>query len=122
MITFLSKKELSVQLIMFILFSIGAILFGIQTAMTTGFQFEKTLPIISALILVGVFSFVGNFYQFRAITTAPNGGLAVAIVSLQSGLIAILAVVFFKQQLTFQQVLGMFVALSGIMMISLGSK
>lgn len=71
---------------------------------------------------MGVLSFIGNWAQFRASTTAPNAGLAIAVVSLQSAVIALLAFIFFKEKINIMQIIGMVTALIGIVLISLGSS
>jgi len=121
LITNSSRRGLPLSFILFGIFLIGAIFYFIQTVLTTGFKFEISLSTVALLIIMGLLSFAGNYAQFLATTSAPNPGLAVAAVSLQSALIAILAVIFFKDKLTMIQVLGIIVGLVGITMISIGS-
>jgi len=121
LITYSSRRGLPLSFILFGIFLVGPRFFFIKTVFTTGFKFEISLTTILLLFVMGLLSFAGNYAQFLATTSAPNPGLAVAVVSLQSALIAILAVVFFKDKIAMIQVIGILVTLIGITMISLGS-
>lgn len=122
LITVTSKNGVPLSFILFAIFLIGAIAYGVQTAVTTHFSFAISLPTVLMVLCMGILSFIGNYAQFQATASAPNPGLAIAVVSLQSGLIAVLAFVFFKDKLNSLQLIGMLVGIIGIGMISIGSS
>jgi drug/metabolite transporter (DMT)-like permease len=121
-ITVLTKRGLPLPFILMCAFGVSMVLYFAQTWMATRFSFEVSLQSLLLLLLVGVLAFIGNWAQFQAAGLAPNPGLAIAVVSLQSGLIALIAVIFFKEKLTLLQTLGLVVTMAGIMLISVGGK
>lgn len=74
------------------------------------------------LLMIGILSAIGNLTLFQAARDAPNPGLAVAIgAGMQSGVVALLALLFLKDKLTSLQLLGIFLGIVAIILINLGS-
>jgi len=122
LITFSSRKGLPLSFILFGIFSVGSVVYFLQTLFTTSFKFQISGLSIGLILAMGVLSVIGNYAQFQASNSAPNPGLAIAVVGLQSALIAILATVFFKDKVSSLQIVGMIIGLIGISMISLGGS
>ncbi len=116
-----AKKGVPISAILFGVFAVGMVCYGIQTAVTTQFKLAVTPQVLVLLLIAGACSFVANWALFQSTTTAPNPGLAMAIFSLQSGIIALIAFAFFKDRMTALQVAGLLVSLVGVVVMSLGS-
>ncbi len=122
LITFLTRKGYPTA---FVLFCIGLVLtvfYGVQTFALVKYRPEMRWDITLLLIGVGVLSAFGNLALYQAANNAPNPGLAVAIVGMQGGLVALMALVFLKDALNFYQALGLVLALVGVFLMSLGKQ
>lgn len=121
LITYTVRKGTPLSLVLFGIFAVGAIAYFFQVY--SGPKLGSIPPVIIALLVtMGLLSFIGNWAQFQASTTAPNAGLAIGIVSLQAALIAIFALIFFKDKINSLQTVGIIVAIIGAIMIGLGSN
>jgi len=101
--------------IMFVLF------YSIQTFGFMGYKTELNLSTILILVLVGALSIVGNLAIFIAARDAPNAGFPAAILGLQGGVLAILALVFLKDKLTVLQIIGLVLGIVAVVLLSVGS-
>ena len=109
----------------FILFGLSVVLtffYFIQTLVTTKFGIAVDVKTLLFLLVIGILSGIGNWAQFQAANDAPNPGLAIAIVGMQAGLIAIFAILFLKDKITTLQAVGIGVGIVAIMLISMGAK
>jgi drug/metabolite transporter (DMT)-like permease len=119
--TVITRRGVSVPLMLLSLSIICIPLYIFRAAATGGIsQFSTSTTVI--LLAAGILSALGNLSQFEAIKAAPNPGLAITIVSLTSGVVAILSFFIFKDKLTFMQVIGIITALVGVSLISLSEK
>lgn len=121
LMNFVARKGYPIPFILSGLFLVGAILYIFQTFVATPVKVPISPFIIFLILLMGILSFIGNLAQFQAFNTAPNPGLAIAAISLQAGLIAILGAIFFKSSMTTLQIIGLIICLFGVMLISVGS-
>jgi drug/metabolite transporter (DMT)-like permease len=122
LITMLSRGGLPVSFILFGLSVVLTIFYFIQTFITTKFGFAVDTKTLLFLLIIGVLSGIGNWAQFQAARDAPNPGLAIAIVGMQAGLIAILAMFYLKDKITALQAVGIGVGIFAILLISVGAK
>jgi len=121
LIVYLTRKSIPVTFILLIIGVVFTLIYSIQTFITTKFNFEINLNTLVILFGAGLLSVVGNWGQYSAVRDAPNPGLAIAIASLNAGLVAILAIIFFKDKLTIIQITGLVLGIVSIILIALGS-
>ncbi len=122
LITMLSRGGLPVSFILFGLSVVLTFFYFIQTLVTTKFGIAVDVKTLLFLLVIGILSGIGNWAQFQAANDAPNPGLAIAIVGMQAGLIAIFAILFLKDKITTLQAVGIGVGIVAIMLISMGAK
>lgn len=122
LINYLSKKGIPVPVTLFGIFIVGAVVSLFQIKQAGGFKGQINISFIALIIFMGLLAVLGNWAQFAAAEKAPNPGLAIAIVSLQAGVIAVIARVFFNAIMTPLQLVGLLISLSGVILISLGSR
>ncbi len=122
LITVLAKGGLPVS---FILLGIGVIFvvyYSIQTFYFGNQKFEITTGNIMLLLVIGILSALGNYLLYQAAAIAPNAGLALAVAGMQSSVVAFLAFLIFKSNLTPMQIVGLVFAVIAIFLINLGSQ
>lgn len=123
LITFLSRKGYPVS---FILLSIGimfVIFYSFQTFVLLKYRPELRIEVLILLIVIGILSCIGNIALFQAANDAPNPGLAIAIVAgAQAGIVALLAFIILKDRLTTLQILGLFLAIISVFLITFGQS
>lgn len=122
LITILAKKGYPVS---FILLGIGVVFviyYFCQTFIFTHSKFQITPITILILLLIGILSALGNLSAYQAASVAPNAGLALAIVSMQSMVVTFLAFIVFRDKLTTFQIIGIVFAVISIILINLGSR
>jgi drug/metabolite transporter (DMT)-like permease len=78
----------------------------------------STIIVVSLIILL---SALGNWAQFSATNNAPNPGLVIAIVSMQSGVLAIISWIFLKSKMNPIQIIGLIIVIAGVATIGIGS-
>lgn len=122
LITSLTRKGYPVSFVLFGIETILTILYCIQTFAVEKYKPELTLGAILLLLLIGVLSAVGNFAQFQAANDAPNPGLAIAISGMSAGIVALLVLIFLRDELTTMQIIGLVLALVSIFFITAGQK
>lgn len=120
--TYLLKKGLPTIFVLFIVVLILVVFYGTQLVATKAFPDAISLNYWLLLLIAGIFSVIGNYGLFKALSLAPNPGLVSTIVGLQGGLISILAVWFFKDKVNLTQMLGIALGIIAIVVISLGSR
>ncbi len=122
LITVLAKKGLPVS---FILLGIGVIFvvyYSVQTFYFGNQKFEITIGNIALLLVIGLLSALGNYLLYQAAAIAPNAGLALAVAGMQSSVVAFLAFLIFKNNLTPLQIVGLVFAVIAIFLINIGSS
>ena len=81
-------------------------------------EFKKIGKQMTLLLLAtGVFSTLFNLGQFQAIRLAPNVGYVNAITAASISLVTILAVIFFKDELTLRKAIGVFGVTVGLVLL-----
>lgn len=81
-------------------------------------EFKKIGTEMSLLLLAtGVFSTLFNLGQFQAIRLAPNVGYVNAINAASISLVTVLAVIFFKDELTPRKAIGVFGVTAGLILL-----
>ena len=110
----------------FVLLGVGVaftIFYSLQTFVFQSYSPKFNIGIILILILIGALSTIGNLMLFNAAKDAPNPGLAIAIgAGMQSGIVALLAFMFFKDRLTPIQLLGIALSIIAVFLINIGSN
>lgn len=123
LITTLTRKGYPTS---FVLLGVGVaftIFYSLQTFVFSSYSPKLNLGIIVILILIGLLSATGNLALFSAAKDAPNPGLAIAIgAGMQSGIVALLAFMFFKDRLTPIQLLGITLSIIAVFLINIGSN
>jgi drug/metabolite transporter (DMT)-like permease len=71
------------------------------------------------LALVAVLSYVGNFFQLRAVNTAPNPGYAIAIVGLQAVVLMLVSFLFLGATLSWMKAAGVLFCCAGVVLLVL---
>lgn len=121
LITYLARKSIPVSFILLAIGFVFTIVYSIQTFVSTKFSFEINLSTLLILLVASLLSVVGNWTLYTATRDAPNPGLAIAVTGLNAGLVAILAIIFFRDKLTLMQIAGIFFGIISILLISIGS-
>lgn len=121
LITYSVKKGIPVSFILLTIGIVFTVIYFLQTFINTKFNFEISLNILIILLITGLLSVVGNWTLVSAMRDAPNSGLALAIASLNTGVVTVMAMFLFKDKLTAMQIAGMVLGLVAIALISLGS-
>jgi len=74
---------------------------------------------IGWLMLVALLSYVGNFFQLRAVNTAPNPGYAIALVGLQAVAVMLVSFLFLGATLSWMKAAGVLLCCAGVAMLVL---
>ncbi len=119
LVTSQTKNGISVYFSMFVISLVWLPSFFWKCCQS-GIGFTATGKTWLVLLLAGVFSVLGNIWQFEAAGKAPNPGLVMAIIGSQAILIAMLSFYFLKIPITRTQILGIIVCVVGIGVIALG--
>jgi drug/metabolite transporter (DMT)-like permease len=99
------------------------LVFAFGTTFYLGHVLVARVPIVASgpavgwLVLVALLSYVGNFHQLRAVTTAPNPGYAIAIVGLQAVVLMLVSFVFLGAALSWTKAAGVFLCCAGVALL-----
>lgn len=79
------------------------------------------IPLSAALwfTAASVLSYVGNYFQLRAINEGPNPGFATAIVGCQSIILMVASFYLFGSDLSVTKVVGVLLCVAGVVVLSL---
>jgi drug/metabolite transporter (DMT)-like permease len=97
--------------------------FGIGTLCVLVEIWQRRIPLTSitpglwTLLLVGVAASGFNFFNFYAVSIAPNVGYVNATNAASIGAVTILSPIFFKDELTKQKVAGVFGVITGLLLL-----
>ncbi len=123
LIVVMAKKGYPVS---FILLGVGVaflIYYSLQTFVFSHAVLHVTPLGIMIILVIGLLSAFANLVAYQASAVAPNAGLVLAIsTGMQSVVVAILAVIFLKDNMTVLQTWGIIFAVISIFFISLGSR
>ncbi len=79
----------------------------------------KNIKISKWLILSGIIIFISYFFLFRSSVTAPNPGYARALLTIDLVMLTISSAILFGSPISLTAVLGMFLIICGIILVSL---
>lgn len=121
---FLTIKKLGLlgvktSVILVYLFVVASVLFLLYNVVGKNNIIVKENNALMLLILVGIFSFLGNFLLTKSMLLAKNPGYTNSISAFSIVLVAIASYFIFKSELTTIKLLGMVIALIGIIMVAL---
>ena len=122
-VTVLTFKKLSasgfssgtINFYFFLLVALGIVIYNFATGSSFKADYKFFLILLIAVV-AGVFA---NIYNVKAIHASPNPGYASAIVAVNAILVAIIAVFLFHSKLTLIKMLGVVLAVIGVILISL---
>ena len=78
----------------------------------------------SAIVWLGVaslLSYLGNYFQTRALTEGPNPGYATAIVGCQSVILVLASVYLFGSHISAVKLIGVGLCIAGVFVLSLSN-
>ncbi|OGK18928.1 hypothetical protein A3G67_01400 [Candidatus Roizmanbacteria bacterium RIFCSPLOWO2_12_FULL_40_12] len=122
LITFLTRRGVALSFTFFAFGVVFTTVYGIQTFILEKPQLNVNAGIIAVLIFIALLSAVGNYLMFLASAAAPNAGLPIAIVGMQSGIVALLAFIFLRDKMSPIQLAGLILSIVAIFLISLGGS
>ncbi len=122
LITLMTRKGYPVPFVLLCLSGVLFLYYFFQTFILSQTKINLSVEGVIILITIGVLSAVGNLTLYQAANIAPNPGLAIAIVGLQSVVVSVLAVMVFHDKLTPIQISGIVLGILAIFLINLGSK
>ena len=118
LIKYSSNAGVSSQLAVFYQMFITALILGIFFVSTnTSFKISKIALVI--LIIMGIVSVFGNIFLFKAISSAPNPGYALAVSNLNTIIIVFAGIFLFSSEINFLKIAGTILAVIGVILIGL---
>ena len=118
----MTRRGYPVSFVLFVLGVVFTVFYFIQTFIVDKAKVDINLSVLGLLLVISVLSAIGNSTLFQAANDAPNPGLVSAIaVGIQSAVITVLAVVFFKDKISFLQIIGLVLGIISVFLISFGS-
>lgn len=108
----------SVTVNLFFIFLVAAALYGMHVIYTKQ-SFHLAWNSFFLLCAAALLSYIGNYFQFRAVSEGPNPGYVTAIVGSQSVLLLIAGYFFLNVGVTAQQLSGVILCTIGVALISL---
>jgi drug/metabolite transporter (DMT)-like permease len=121
-ITLLARKGYPVSFILLGISIVLTIFYFVQTFITAHYKVAFSPSVLGILLFIGILSAIGNVTLYQAANTAPNAGLAIGIVGMQSVVVAILAFMFLKDKMTTLQLIGLMLSVVAIFLMSMGSN
>lgn len=115
----LTTQNIKVEVILLFLFGFATIFYLAQILITkTEIKLDSNLVIV-LLILVALFSYLGNLFQVKSIALAPNPAYSIVIISLQTILVALGSYLFFNSSITLTNLFGLILGIVAIILLSL---
>ena len=112
----LGRKGLDSPAILLVVFAFGTLMYLAHVrVMRTAVP--ATLPVLALLAATAVLSYVGNLFAVRAVTTAPNPGYAVTLVSLQGAVVTAIAAGLLGASLSWMKLLGVALCCAGVALL-----
>ena len=106
------------ELIVFYQFAISSVLLALFLA-STKVSFKVSNNAVILLIIIGVISVIGNIFMFRALAGSTNPGYALAITNLNTLIVLIGGLVFFKADFSLTKIIGTILAIIGVILLGL---
>ena len=114
----LTIENLRAEVMLLFLFFFAAVFYLLQILLTKT-QIKVNYFLIFLIIVAALFSYIGNLFLVKSIATAPNPAYTIAIISLQTILVAIGSYFIFNSQLTAINLLGVVLGIIAIILLSL---
>lgn len=122
-IMFLIFKKLEGLGIPLLIFScsIGTAAFFLTHIVVNRLPMRVPLSSLAWLALASGLSYVGNYFQTRALTEGPNPGYTTAIVGCQSIILLVASYYLFGSHISAQKLVGVALCLAGVFVLSLSN-
>ena len=114
----LTIEKLQAEVILVFLFGF-AFVFYLTQVIITKTPVNVNYYLIILLILAAFFSYLGNLFQVKSIGLAPNPAFSIAIISLQTILVAVGSYFIFNSNLTLLNGIGIVLGVIAIVLFSL---
>ncbi|MBI2672552.1 EamA family transporter [Candidatus Woesearchaeota archaeon] len=114
----LTIENLRAEVMLLFLFIFAAVFYLLQILVTKT-QIKINYFLIFLIIAAALFSYIGNLFLVKSIAIAPNPAYSIAIISLQTILVAVGSYFIFNSQLTVINLLGVVLGLIAIILLSL---
>ena len=114
----LTLENLQAEIILLFLFGF-AFLFYLTQVIITKTPIKVNTFLVILLILAALFSYIGNLFQVKSIGLAPNPAFSVAIISLQTILVAVGSYFIYNSKLSLLNALGLFLGITAIILLSI---
>lgn len=118
LLTGAGKISSSPVMLMIYLYGITLMLFVIH-AMVRQVPLKASPGFLLLIGLAGLACYGGNYFQTKAITSAPNSGYAVAIIGTYAVLVALASVFLFGTGFSLLKALGVAACVAGVVLISI---
>jgi drug/metabolite transporter (DMT)-like permease len=112
----LGRKGIDTAGVLLVVFAFGTALYLVHVRVTRT-PVPTTWPVMALLAATAVLSYVGNLFSVRAVTTAPNPGYAVALVSLQGAVVTLVASGVLGDSLSWMKLLGVALCCAGVALL-----
>ena len=113
----LTLQGINAAVILFILFSVAAFVFGGHLLVTRTKLDVSFWPLI-LIVIAAVFSYVANLLQVKSIALAPNPGYVFAIVSLNVVLVTVMSYFLFASEISVLKGVGIVLGVIAVILIS----
>ncbi len=113
-----SNNGVSALSIMVYFFGVAFVCFAGHAGITRA-QILSTPQVMGALVLAAILGYAGNYCQTMAVTTAPNPGCALAIISSQAVVVALASWFLFSSDLSVLKIVGIILCTGGVVLLSI---
>lgn len=113
----LGTIDIKPNTILVYLFIVASILFIVYNIITKNNLLVAEKNTLLLLMLVGIFSFLGNLFLTKSMLLAKNPGYTLVISSTNVILVTVGSYFLFKSEITITKLIGMVIALIGIIMV-----
>ena len=115
----LGTIEVKTSIILVYLFTVASILFIVYNLINKNNFIITENKTFALLILVGIFSFLGNLFLTKSMLLAKNPGYTNAISSANVVLVTTFAYFLFKSEITITKLIGIIITLTGVIIVAL---
>lgn len=109
----INQNILNLFIFGFVFIGFGIVLVSTKTPV------KITFFMLILLIIAAVFSLLGNYFQVKAVSNAPNPGYAITLQSTSLILITILSIFLFKSSFSWVKLVGITVVILGSYLLSI---
>jgi uncharacterized membrane protein len=101
----------------FVYYCLFAGLLALLYSLSGKIPLSATKYLLIFLLLAGLFGAIGNIFLFKAMSSSPNPGYAIAVSGIHVLLVAIVSIFLFKAEFTLIKGLGTIFAVLGIILL-----